>query len=150
MSVERILVTGNETALHRFTMAVFFAAINPIERRGQTIFYTVMGEDLPKVIEQARGTGVTVQHMEPGPGKEVWTTVIKGESPPWGPKKKESSVESSKLCPPFIVRKAGPRYLTPSGSWTNNPNIAQRFDTESAARRILRTAPGEIIPESGL
>jgi len=50
----------------------------------------------------------------------------------------------------FVVRRlrAGSfdGYLTARGGWTNNPELAQIFPSEGAAKKTLRNRFGEVVP----
>ena len=63
MSVKRILVTGNEEQLQTFHLAVGFVA-NAIERREQTIFYTVFDYDFDTVYEIALDIGLEIEELK--------------------------------------------------------------------------------------
>jgi hypothetical protein len=88
--VERILVTGADAALDEFHLMTLLW-VNPIERRGRTVFYTVAGVDLPLVLEQARAARVTVQRrvegdLPPGsPPEAYWPVEVRGDAEPWRP-----------------------------------------------------------------
>lgn len=80
--VQRILVTGSNARLQMFHGAVCSVA-NAIERRGQTLFYTVLDSDLGAVLNVARLAGVTVQQQAEQP--PFWPVVVQGHSEPWAP-----------------------------------------------------------------
>ena len=83
MNVERFLVSGNDNQLNDFHNSACLA-LNPIERRKQTIFYTCMSDDAHSAIETAKACGVTLQQMdktkEPD---EVWIIMVQGDHPAW-------------------------------------------------------------------
>ena len=83
MSVERFLVSGNDNQLNNFHNSACLA-LNPIERREQTIFYTCMDENVYDVIETAKACGVTLQQMDSNKEPdEVWNTIVQGDYPVW-------------------------------------------------------------------
>ena len=92
MSIERLLVTGRtESDLERFNLAVFFAAVNPLERRGMTLFCTCTADSLEHVTIAAKLARVTVQkRIEPPKGANItpadyWELVHQGDAQPWKP-----------------------------------------------------------------
>lgn len=89
MSVERALVTGkDDEELNIFHFAVF-AYANAIERRGNTIFYTVMGEDWPAFMRAVESVNITAQQMDSSNrDEEIWNVVHQGAAAPWKPKSK--------------------------------------------------------------
>lgn len=80
--VHRLLVTGGDEQLMAFHMPICMTA-NAIERRKQTVFYTVFDDDLEAVIKVAKKTGVTVQQDSRDEGPENWVLVVAGKSAPW-------------------------------------------------------------------
>lgn len=86
--VERLLVTGSDEDLDLFHVRVFME-MNAVERRGQTILYTVRGADLEAVLALAREYGVTVQHRadapDGSPPAAYWPVAVQGKAPGWVP-----------------------------------------------------------------
>lgn len=80
--VQRLLISGDDDQLTAFHLLVCMVA-NAIERREQTIFYTVMADDLAGVMEVAKATGVTVQQK----AKQApwWPVVLQGKTAAWTP-----------------------------------------------------------------
>lgn len=64
-------------------------------------------------------------------------------------KKTESKQKRMDPGGEFVIQRGGARgrktYLTPSGGWTDNVDLAQTFTTEGAARTVLRNRVGEIV-----
>lgn len=78
--VRRLLITAAEDSFWDFDVAVGWY-VNPIERRGQTVFCTCMDEDYNLVLEVAKGCGVTVQEKS---GND-WPVVVQGPMEAWKP-----------------------------------------------------------------
>lgn len=87
MPVERALVTGKDNAqIESFQCHVSMFA-NAIERRKNTVFYTVMVEDWSAFIKFAKIFEVTVQQMDKSNRDfENWILVHQGTAEPWKPK----------------------------------------------------------------
>lgn len=62
MSVKGLLVTGPEAALQEFHLRVCWL-LNNIDRRGQTVHYSCMAEDLDTALAAAKNADVTVQEI---------------------------------------------------------------------------------------
>ena len=84
--VTRFLVSGTDDTLTGFHLSVCML-LNAIERRGQTILYTCMGEDRDAALAEAKRTGVTMQESDGT--QEQWTTIVQGEHPGWTPPAKK-------------------------------------------------------------
>lgn len=84
MSVERALVTADgEDQLQLFHLATCVYA-NAIERRENTVFYTVMGEDWSKFVDAGRQANITIQQMDSSNrDEEVWNVVNQGTADAW-------------------------------------------------------------------
>lgn len=84
MSVERALVTVvDDDQLQGFHCHVG-AFANAIDRRKNTVFYTVMGEDWSAFLKFAKIFEVTVQQMDSANrDEEIWTVVHQGKAKPW-------------------------------------------------------------------
>lgn len=67
--VHRLLATGDDDQLDAFHFRARFR-LNSIERRGQTVFYTCLAEDLADAIELAKLSGITLQEILPTSVKE--------------------------------------------------------------------------------
>lgn len=87
MGVDRALVTGKDDAqLASFHNHVGFFA-NAIERRKNTVFYTVMSEDWAAFVKFAKIFEVTCQQMDNSNRDiEIWNVVHQGTAEPWKPK----------------------------------------------------------------
>ncbi len=70
--VHRFLMSGIDDQIRDFHLQVC-AALNAIERRGQTMFYTCLSEDREMALETARQTKVTVQEWD---GKQ-WAVIVR-------------------------------------------------------------------------
>ncbi len=62
MSVRRVLVTGTDKQLMEFHLQVC-GALNAIERREQTVFYTCMCEDWESAMNQAKIIGLEIKEL---------------------------------------------------------------------------------------
>jgi hypothetical protein len=85
--VERLLVSGADDDLMSVHFPVAYVA-NAVERRGRTVFYTVMAADLEAVLAAARAQGgVTVQRRVEAPAgsppEAYWPVAVKGRAAPW-------------------------------------------------------------------
>jgi hypothetical protein len=78
--VTRFLASGTDGQLTDFHLRVCFL-LNAIERRGQTVFYTCMGEDREEALRAAGKAGVTLQELR---GQD-WNVVVPGDHPGWRP-----------------------------------------------------------------
>lgn len=78
--VERILVSGTDDGFAVFQLTVCMSC-NRIERRGQTVLYTVFDEDLNGVLRLAKASSLTVQRWDGG--RSEWVKVVDGEHPGW-------------------------------------------------------------------
>jgi hypothetical protein len=83
--VHRLLVTGRtEAQLERFHLEAGLVA-NAVERRGNTVLYTVFDEELELVIKAARRHYLTVQQRADSDQPPYWLVVNAGIAEPWKP-----------------------------------------------------------------
>lgn len=75
--VHGLLVTGPEENLILFNLAVCML-LNGIDRRGQTVRYTCMGEDLPTAVEAAKQADLTLQEIRHEESGEVYPVLHEG------------------------------------------------------------------------
>jgi len=81
--VNGILVSGAEPALQLFHLAVYMT-LNAIDRRGQTVRYTVFDKHLESALKCARDNNLTVQRIDRnGTGAETYTMLVQGEHEGW-------------------------------------------------------------------
>ena len=80
MNVTRFLVSGTDKQLMDFHLSICML-LNAIERRGETVLYTCMGEDRETTLNVGRKSGVTMQEWAEDTKK--WNMIIQGEHPGW-------------------------------------------------------------------
>jgi hypothetical protein len=81
--VNGILVSGAEKQLQLFHLTVFMT-LNAIDRRGQTVRYTVFDKHLEQALKSAQDNDLTVQRIDrDGHGNETYTLLVKGQHEGW-------------------------------------------------------------------
>jgi len=97
MPVTRFLVSGTDDQLSDLHLEMCFA-MNLIERRKQTLFYTCMAEDRDNAVSAAKSAGVTMQEMDTSQEpKKFWNVVVQGDFPAWEPNAPSPPVRSRGL-----------------------------------------------------
>jgi hypothetical protein len=81
--VNGILVSGTDEQLSRFHLAVCMT-LNGIDRRRQTVRYTVFDKHLDPALKCAEANGVTVQRIErDNDGIETYPVLVQGQHEGW-------------------------------------------------------------------
>lgn len=80
--VHSLLVTGTDDSLYTFHFLVC-SALNAIERRGQTMCYTCLAEDLQLAKDSAQLYGLTLQEIVRVEGEETYPTLVQGKQAGW-------------------------------------------------------------------